>query len=202
MDEYIPLLLTFFLSLLVALASIRYERRLKDNEERMEILNSLQHEAWYNRRMATAMLERIDECLRFVKKGEDLAPLPLFSDSAYIAARNKGTVVKEILKEIRKHPKSKEPTERKWSDLNDKLNNCYFILHIINSAINMREQVKLLTLPLEQDLREKYESSAHVRTITLKYLRGEVAKAIPLLDDTSKIVTDFIVNLELKLSVN
>jgi len=147
LDEYLLLLLSMASSLLVALLSIRYERRLRKREEVSETLRGLLQETIYNIGVAKTILRKLDSDLKIVEEKEDLAPLPTLIDTAYLNATNRGMLVAQMWKEIKTEIHHKTSKEHRWRDLNNLLIECYSeVRKNLNSAIQMREQVKLLTL--------------------------------------------------------
>jgi len=186
LDEYALLLLTFFSSILVALVSIKYDRRLKAKEEIKETLNSLLQETLYNLGHARNILEKLNSDIKAIEEREDLAPLPLLSDTAYINATNKGILVALALREAKAHVSDKTKREvKKWGELLHSLQECYAEIRNFNSAVQMREQVKLLTIPFSRSV-PKTELSTYFRTETMKYLIEKVSHDISILEGIEK----------------
>lgn len=185
MQDLIILILTFLGSLLVALLTVHYDRKIKDKKELKSLLESIVFELAKNLSISKTIKKTIDDNLKLIKQGGwPPTPDPTFMDLAYSRAILSETFYDFIRK-------------KKLNILMKKLHECYAALQVVNNQTRILNEAKfeVLTKPsllpkrIEEILQKRKETMVKVIEPTITELLLLFAQIEPKFQDTIKPLT-------------
>lgn len=134
MIEIIFLLLSIPSSLFVALFAVKFDRWLADKKELKSILMGIGFEMAENISIARTIAKKAEDDLKTLRSTNfPFAPMPTFSDSAYVRAKNS---------EVFFHFMGRERTGVA-RELVKNLHECYNSIRLVNFMMESEQQVKL-----------------------------------------------------------
>jgi len=134
MDEVVFLLLPVLSSLFIALLAVKFDRWLGDKKDLSSILSGLGFEIVENLSIAKTITKKAEDDRKALQTMRiPFAPMPAFSDSAYLRAKNSDAFLNYVSKN--KTGVAKE--------LIRNLHECYNSIRLVNSMLESKEKVKL-----------------------------------------------------------
>ena len=134
MNEIILLLLSIPSSLFVALFAVKFDRWLADKKELKSILSGIGFEMAENISIARTIAKKAEDDVKTLRSMKfPFAPMPTFSDSAYLRAKNSDVFFHFV-------GRKRTGVTR---ELVKNLHECYNSIRLVNSMMESEQQVKL-----------------------------------------------------------